>query len=1067
MNDIDRATMPYGLYELVESRALPVDYFPPDALAEWNDVEEAERIKVLSTYVAQRLEHQLRAADKTDRVSIINSLLSQFTPRDEILWTDAATGRFRQLTSLRPEGARPLSQPVRPLSDVSLLTNGPNQPSFNKEISQEMASADRVDLLCSFLKLSGINVVRKALEDARRRAVPLRVIATTYMGATDAKAVHELHELGAEVKISYQNASTRLHAKAWLFERDSGFSTGYVGSSNLSAAAMTDGLEWNVRVSTVLTPGVLAQFRAAFDGYWNDPEFVTYSPEQYGELENALRHAGSSAGERRQLAAVDTSFLEVFPRPHQSLMLDHLASERSHGRHDNLVVAATGTGKAILSALDYRNLTEVLDRPTLLFVAHRHSILNQARNAFRAVLRRREFGEMLVGGQQPEDGRYVFASVQSLSRGWLREFRPDHFDFVIIDEFHHAEASTYRAVLDYLEPKELVGLTATPERADGVDVAEEFFDGRVATELRLWDALDADLLVPFHYFGISDGTDLRTVRVRQGAYDPADLDDLYMDDSEGGQGRTRLRVIFEELNEKIADPQRMKALGFCVSKKHARFMAEVFNRAGIGAVSLVGDDPEPVRESAVTKLLNPDDPLAVIFTVDIFNEGIDIPEVDTLLMLRPTQSPTLFQQQLGRGLRRAPRKSVLTVLDFVGNQSDLYRFERKYGAFARGERLSTAVVEEGFPDLPPGCNIELDQFTCEQIVAGIKQSLQVRTNALVDEVRDFAIGRLRPKLVEFLDATGRDFGHIYGRRVQRGVGASPRQAFVTWKYLLAHSTIENDLLHLFQDDQFVEMNNRIVALLHVNDRARQRGYLQLLRGTAQEADMTDVERRLAWMLAYSVWLTGKFSGASQKFTLDEALHRLRRYPAITDELEQVWQIVADRDRRVVKPVPQLEGRSPLLTHGTYSREELFAGLALHETSGRAPGSAVEGVIESRVLDAIALLVTLEKTEKHYSPQTMYKDYAVTEREFAWDSQNATTPDSPLGLMYQGLGEQRMPLLFVRRSKPSQTIPGATEPYTFLGPVQYVRHEGSQPMHVTWHLERPMPAELFNIARVAA
>lgn len=1071
MSNGDKAMLPYGLYELVESRALPADGFPADGVAGWSDVEEAERIKVLATYVAQRLEHQLNTAEKSDRVAIINSVLAQVDPEDRILWKEPKSGTFRQLTSLRPAGAADIVEPLRPLSDVSLLTNSPQQPSFTREISREMASADRVELLCSFLKLSGVNVVRGALEELRWRGVPMRVIATTYMGATDAKAVQELHDLGAEVKISYQNASTRLHAKAWLFERNSGFSTGYVGSSNLSAAAMTDGLEWNVRLSNVLTPGVLAQFRAAFDGYWNDPEFVTYSPEQYEELESALRRARSSTGERRLLAAVDTSFLEVFPRPHQSLMLDHLAAERSRGHHRNLVVAATGTGKTILSALDFRNLTEALDRPTLLFVAHRESILLQAREAFRAVLRRRGFGEMLVGGKYPHDGRHVFASIQSLSHRWLERFGPEHFDVVIIDEFHHAEAFTYRALLDYLNPKELVGLTATPERSDGIDVSDEFFDGRVATELRLWDALDADLLVPFHYFGIADGTDLRSVRVRQGVYDPAELDHLYLDESEGGQGKTRLRVIFEEVEQKIADPQRMKALGFCASKKHAHFMADVFNRAGIGAVSLVGEDNEDVRGDAVTRLLNPDDPLAIIFTVDIFNEGIDIPDVDTILMLRPTQSPTLFQQQLGRGLRRAPGKSVLTVLDFVGNQSGLYRFERKYKAFARGERLSTAAVEQDFPDLPPGCNIELDQFTREQIIAGIKQSLQVRTPVLVDEVRTFAeteAESMRPRLADFLRDTGRDFGHIYGRKVKRASGGSPQNAFVTWTYLLAHSRVEDDLLELFADDRFVDINNRVASLLHVNDPVRQEGYLRLLRGATCEAEMSDAERRLAWMLVYSVWITGRFAHGEPKFTLDEALARLRQYPAFADELDEVWQIVAERDRSVVQTVPELAGRSPLLTHGTYSREELFAGLALHETSAqRAPGSAVEGVMESRALDSVALLVTLEKTEKHYSPQTMYKDYAVSEEEFAWDSQNATTPDSRLGLMYQGIGEERMPLLFVRRTKPSQSVPNAIEPYTFLGPVRYVRHEGSQPMHITWHLERPMPAELFNIARVAA
>lgn len=1074
MRDGMQNRLPYGLYELVDSTTLPVELFPDDAMAEWADVDEAENAGVLSRYVAQQLEQRLLLAHKKDRVDIVNRALAGISPGEEISWGSA--GNVRQLTALFPRDRAIPVRPETPLSEASLLTNSPKEPSLTREIVNEMASADRVDLLCSFLKVSGVNLLRRALEGLARRGVRIRIIATTYMGATDAKAVHELYDLGADVKISYQNTSTRLHAKAWLFERDSGFSTGYVGSSNLSAAAMTDGLEWNVRLSNVLTPGALSQFRASFEGYWGDPEFVRYTSDQYSELYEALSRARSPEGEKRVLVAVDTSFLEVFPRPHQALMLDQLAAERSRGHHENLVVAATGTGKTILSALDYRVHAETMDDPTLLFVAHREKILTQSRIAFQAVLRRHRFGDLFVGGHRPVDGRHVFASVQSLSRGGMEQFTPDHFDVIIIDEFHHADAPTYRRLIDYFQPKELVGLTATPERTEGIDVADEFFDGRVAAELRLWDALDADLLVPFHYFGIEDGTDLSTVTVHRGVYDIADLDRLYMDDAENGQGRTRLRVIIEELEEKIADVQRMKALGFCTSKKHAHFMAAAFNRAGIAAVSLVGEDSESARENAIRRLVDEDDDLVIIFTVDIFNEGVDIPDVDTLLMLRPTQSPTLFQQQLGRGLRRAPKKSVLTVLDFVGNQSGLYRFERKYRAFVRGERLSQTAVEKGFPDLPAGCNIELDEFTQDQVLRGIKQSLNVRTKDLIAEVRDVLTsvpapddGRPITRISEFLINTGRDLGHIYGRSNQPRPARSPGRCSITWTYLLAHSGIENDLLELFGDDDFVSINNRIAALAHVNDARRRTGYLNLLRDSSTEAEMTDVERRLAWMLVFSIWITGKFVHRTERFTLDEALDRLREYPVVADELEAIWDIVEQTNRRVIKPTPGLEGLSPLVTHGYYSREELFAGLAAHETrSGRVPGSFVEGVLESSVIDTVALLVTLEKTEKHYSPQTMYKDYAVTEAEFAWDSQNATSTDSPRGLMYQGIGrEARTPLLFVRRSKSSQDIPNRTEPYVFLGPVTYVSHEGEKPMHITWELDRPMPADLFNVARIAA
>lgn len=512
MNVGDEGRLHYGLYELLHSRRLPRERFPEGAIPDFEKVEDAERIRVLTTYVAQRLEQQLTIAKTEEQIYIINRALRSFDPDDEITVGDKQS--IAQLVALKRSNQEAVIRPSTPLSDVTLLTNAPKQPSLSRELEHELASADRVDLLCSFLKLSGISVLRDALGKAQERGVPVRIIATTYMGATDAKAVQALHDLGAEIKISYQNNTTRLHAEAWLFERNTGFSTGYVGSSNLSAAAMTDGLEWNVRLSSVQTPGALQQFRAAFDGYWNDPEFVTYSPDQYEQLDDALRRASKSVD--RRMAAIDTTFLDVYARPHQAIMLDHLAAERSRGHHKNLVVAATGTGKTILSALDFKYLRQSLDNSTFLFIAHRTQILQQARLSFQSTLRDRDFGEIFADGMRPRNWKHVFASIQTLRGEKLTSLPTDHFDVVIIDEFHHASAPTYGKVIEHFTPRELVGLTATPERGDGVNVATKFFDGRIATELRLWDALDADLLVPFHYFGIKDDTDLSAARVSQG-----------------------------------------------------------------------------------------------------------------------------------------------------------------------------------------------------------------------------------------------------------------------------------------------------------------------------------------------------------------------------------------------------------------------------------------------------------------------------------------------------------------------------------------------------------------------
>ncbi len=272
---------------------------------------------------------------------------------------------------------------------------------------------------------------------------------------------------------------------------------------------MLDGVEWNVRLSRVGTPALLEKFRATFDTYWNDSSFESYDPDRDRDrLDDALAEASGRTTHDR--VTISLAGLEVRPFAYQQEMLEAIAAERSvHGRHRNLVVAATGTGKTVIAALDYRNLCANRDeRPSLLFIAHRREILEQSLRTYREVLADASFGELYVGGARPERWRHVFASVQSLSSYGITNIPADAYEIVVIDEFHHAEAASYRRIIDHLEPVELLGLTATPERTDGVDV-RSFFGNRTAAELRLWDALGADLLCPFHYFAVADGTDLR------------------------------------------------------------------------------------------------------------------------------------------------------------------------------------------------------------------------------------------------------------------------------------------------------------------------------------------------------------------------------------------------------------------------------------------------------------------------------------------------------------------------------------------------------------------------------
>ncbi|MEB3049316.1 DUF3427 domain-containing protein [Mycolicibacter sp. MYC123] len=1031
--------MDTGVYESLLTEQLTAQLARhTDLLPDFGTVDDAEQALTIARYLAPIIERSLRSARTVeDRVALAHRILNVLpdTHTDGAALHSNEPGKITRLDEVRRAaalGANRLPRPATPFSDAALMTNARNEPTLAAELRAELASADRVDLLCAFVKWQGLRLLERELTELRERGIPLRVITTTYLGATDARALDALvNGFGAEVRINYDTTLTRLHAKAWLLRRNTGFHTAYVGSSNLSHAALVDGLEWNVRLSAIGTPHLLEKFRATFDSYWENRDFEPYRPDQDGErLRQALQTA-SGVGKRDPLA-VTLSGLEVRPKPFQAEMLEQLDAERTlHDRHRNLIVAATGTGKTVMAALDYRRLVRDIHGSdlTLLFVAHRKEILGQAQRMYREVLTDATFGELLVDGQQPTKWRHVFASIQSLSANRLADIAPDHFDIVVVDEFHHAEATSYRRLLDHVQPIELLGLTATPERADGVDV-RAFFDGRIAAELRLWEALEQNLLCPFHYFGIHDGTDLEAVQWKRGGYDLAALSSVYT----GNDARTR--IVLKQLRDKVGDVATMRALGFCVSVDHARYMAACFNDAGIPALAVSGDTPADERRAALAGLRNRD--INVIFAVDLFNEGLDIPEVDTVLFLRPTESATVFLQQLGRGLRLTHGKTVLTALDFVGHQRREFRFDQRFRALTgAGGKALQHQVEQGFPFLPSGSQIVLDRVAQKLVLDNIKQQVAPRWAALVSEVRAHPDDRL----AGYLDAYGRELPDIV--KNNRSWTTLCREA---GKLTSESGPRETDLV------------KRVRALAHADDRLRWETYRAILDGTVDLS--SPAERRLAAMLFYSLFPNG--GGLPD---VAAGLVALAGEPVV-DEMRQVLDIAFDTARRSTYSlgglVPSLAD-VPLQVHATYSREEILAALD-YAAQNRTPSTMREGVVWRPELNTDAFFITLKKSETDYSPTTMYRDFALSDRLFHWESQSTTSAASPTGQRYIHHRENGSHiLLFVRAAK--TTALGAS-PYVFLGPADYVSHEGEKPMAITWKLHQPMPAEVFQASSVA-
>jgi superfamily II DNA or RNA helicase len=870
----------------------------------------------------------------------------------------------------------------------------------------------------AFIRRSGIRPMLAALRRHCEAGRPLRVLTTTYTGSTDRAALDELAALGADVRISYDVDTTRLHAKAWLFHRRSGFSTSYVGSSNLTHSAQVTGLEWNVRASAARNADVLDKFTAVFDSYWQGHDFVPYDPDQF-DTETA-RAGRADTGPLTILSPI-----ELRAEPFQERLLELIAVSRQRGHHRNLLVAATGTGKTVMAAVDYARLRPTLTRARLLFVAHREEILDQSLATFRYALRDASFGEKWVGRSRPTHFDHVFASIQSLHAATLDDLEPDHFDVVIVDEFHHAAAASYRRLLDHVEPAELLGLTATPERSDGLPILG-WFDDRIAAELRLWDAIDQHRLTPFLYFGIHDGLDLTDIPWRRGrGYDVDALSNLYT--STDAWARTVLHQVLDHAD----DPTTMRALGFCVSVDHARFMARHFNAHGVTAVAVWGDSPEAVRRQALRDLA--DGTVRMVFSVDLFNEGVDVPSVDTVLLLRPTESPTLFLQQLGRGLRRSTGKSFCTVLDFVGTHRREFRFDRRFRALLGGTRRDLErAVEQRFPFLPAGCHMELDRKASEVVLRSLREAIPSRWPAKVEELRVLRQHRHGVTLRDYLDETGLDLADVYDGskswsdlREAAGVTTRPR------------------------GDREVTLRRALGRMLHVDDDERIAAYRRFLGApTAPSvAELPERRRRLLRMLVASV-----AGGAVPKDDrLQPAADLLWRHPQVRAEL---MELLAELDARIDHLHGPLARHPavPLQVHARYTRVEILAAMGIGDTARVAAWQS--GVYEAREERAELFAFTLDKSSGGFSPTTRYRDYAISPTLIHWESQSVTRADSPTGLRYRShVAERRSILLFTRLRADDRA-------FWFLGPATYVSHVGEKPMAITWELTTPLPGDLF-------
>ncbi len=1026
-----------GLYELlIDTRLQDILARLPDGQRLCDAIDAGERHDALATYLQHVIAGALQACTGQDteqqQLDILNRVLRVLA---EIAGDGQpiALAQSQRLLELREsELAPPTPRPDTPLSRSCLLARTKLDPTLLSQLKKEIHSAHQIDIICSFIKWSGLRCLMDELQAfVQKPGHHLRVITTSYMGATDAKAVEFLRELpSTEVRVSYDRDRTRLHAKAFVFHRRTGFGTAYIGSANMSSAALTEGLEWNVKISQYESSHLWEKLTASYETHWYDGEFSPYLDGDQRKLEDALREATGTYSVDATLPVFD-----LRPFPFQQEILDRIAYERYAGRAQHLIVAATGTGKTMISAFDYRNFATAVvgPYPRVLFVAHREEILKQSLATFRVVLRDMNFGDLYVGNSRPQQYDHLFMSIQSFHAGELwGKLPPEHFAYLVVDEFHHAEAPTYQRLLDHFRPQSLIGLTATPERTDGGDVFRHF-GWHTTAEIRLPDAINRKLLCPFHYFGITDTdtANLSNLRWQRGGYLKEDLERVYTGN------HIRARYVIQKARELLLDIRQAKGLGFCVSVSHAHFMAAQFNAAGIAALALTGNSAQQERDTAQQRLRWGE--INFIFTVDLYNEGIDISEVDTVLFLRPTESLTVFLQQLGRGLRHSPGKECLTVLDFIGQAHKRYRFDVRYRALLDDPgRSIQRQVDADFPHLPAGCLVKLERIAKDYVLQNIRQNLtgaraRIR-EAIAEDVEH--LGRL-PGLPEFLERHQLEPDELY----RRGV---------SWSRLCVEAGVQPT----FNEPDELRLTKGLRRIEHISG-PRQLRYLQGILDHSTPLpthdQVTADEQRWLAMLHLSVWGPGE----TTEHEID-SLRRLRANPTLCAELQQ---LLTYQQGHLETPPHALDlpFTCPLELHAAYTRDEILAGLG-HWTLQRQP-SMREGVLYQPELHADLFMITLHKTDTDYSPTTMYEDYAISDTLFHWQSQSTTSADSPTGLRYR---EHRRHghtiLLCVREYK---SVNNQAAPYYFLGPAEYVSHTGSKPMSIIWHLQQPLPAILMR------
>lgn len=928
-------------------------------------------------------------------------------------------------------------------STNELIINSKHTNLLN-ELKQSLKECKSFYFSVAFINYSGLQLLLDTLKEAEEKGIKGKIITTTYLNFTEPKALDRIQEFNnIDMKIFIADREVGFHTKVYIFENEDNYKI-IIGSSNLTQSALKSNIEWNVKIVSKEETPFIQDVLKEYNNLWDmSSELSDEVLQRYMLFLNEIKRTEM----KRQRVFEDLK--PINPNKMQKRAMENLERLRAHGEKRALVIAATGTGKTYMSAFDVMQYSP----KRMLFIVHREEILKKAKETFDKLLRKRNIKTGLFTGNSKDYGAdYMFATIQTISK-YYEEFEKDYFDYIIVDEAHHGASDSYMRVLNYFNPSFILGMTATPERCDSLSVFE-LFDNNVALEVRLHEALDEDLVIPFHYFGITD-------------IDGVELEDVDLDDkSELAQRlmiHRRVDFIIEKMNFYGHDGNFRKALGFCVNIEHAKYMAEEFNKRGIKSIALSGEDSIPKRDEYIKKLESNKDDLQVIFTVDIFNEGVDIPNINTVLMLRPTNSPIIFIQQLGRGLRKSDNKEFLTVIDLIGNHNKtfLIAIALNGARYYDKDSLKVAVATD-FADVPGCTNIQIDEISKDRILEQIDKENFRAAKYLKEEYNQFKIlcgGKIpymlldyikydvAPDPVKFIDNEGTYLGYVAKiendkrikelllnesfekvlKELNSNLPLKRINEFVILKYLLNHSSIS-----------FETAKNEVLKYInHIDDDSIRHTFECLNHQYYDEA----AKKRKVKLIKYeneTLFISEQFREIISNKEFKKYIEDTINYGIIRYEKEFQENYYG---------VPFLK------LYEQYKMIDLALLSNYRKTHSSFRGSGL--LVNDK---EYFLFIDLHK-EEGIDERINYKDKFLCDNYFQWQSPNSTTQSTDRGknIIFNKDRNVNMHLFVRKYSK----VDGKSQPFIYLGKGDTVEYEGEKPITVKLKLQNEVPSKIYR------